>query len=190
MEHTLAEKLMHQLNVTHNLMLRRGHHHKSHHDAHEHGHEGHAMFKEHMRAQRHLIALLQEKNGQSQKDLAEALHIRPSSLSELLSKLEQHGFVERKVNEEDKRVTDVFLTDEGKEKAQEIRQHRSEFVENLFNTFSEEEKQTLLSLLAKLNTSLEEKPEACSRPHHLQHGHHMREKPCHGAFHGHHRRCF
>ena len=61
-----------------------------------------------------LLLLILRKEPVGQKELVEMLDIRPSSLSELLKKLEAKGFVTRTPDEQDKRNMIVTLTGEGK----------------------------------------------------------------------------
>ncbi|HCC01052.1 MAG TPA: hypothetical protein DEP42_07575 [Ruminococcaceae bacterium] len=67
------------------------------------------------RGQALVLRILSQDDGLPQMMLAEKLDIRPSSLGELVSKLETNGFVERRKNQADKRVYNVFLTVKGRE---------------------------------------------------------------------------
>ena len=51
--------------------------------------------------------------GQRVSDLAEALHIHPSTASNLLDKLEARGFVRRERRDTDNRVVRLFLGEDG-----------------------------------------------------------------------------
>lgn len=108
------------------------------------------------RAQGHLMGLLLAEDGMTQKDLSKELKIRPASLGELVSKLEQSGYVERRTNEKDKRILNVYLTDQGRNSARESMQARIEMVDSIFSGLSEEEKLQLSKLMSKLISSMEE----------------------------------
>lgn len=168
MEENLQEKLMRQLHITGNLIRRRRHHHGhvKHGEGEQKGH-GHSMLEaREMHAQYHLLALLRKKDGRTQKELGEHFHIRPASLSELIDKLEQAGFVERKTNEQDKRMSDIFLTEQGKIKTEKAMSHRQDSLKELFNSLSDEDQEQLYSLLSKFNESLDKS----DLKHHHGHG--------------------
>ena len=88
--------------------------------------------------------------GIRQKALAEAAGINASSTSEVVSRLENDGYLIRTIDENDKRATVLKLTEMGAVRAEEIRTEREAFLDDFFSKLSEEEKQTLSDLLDKL----------------------------------------
>ncbi len=62
-----------------------------------------------------ILAFLNIKDGVSTKNLATVLAMRVSSLNELLSKLEADGYIERRPDPEDGRVSLIYLTAKGRE---------------------------------------------------------------------------
>ena len=137
---------------------------------HGHGPEGHPHFEGghghgkkcgKRRGQQRVIAMVAMKEGISQKDLAFLLGIRPQTLGELLRRLEERGLVERKKSETDGRVIEVYLTDEGRMRAEEIAERRKLAAADLFAVLTDEEKDQLASILDKLGTELDK-----YRPHH------------------------
>ncbi len=111
------------------------------------------------RAARHgqgrLLSMLGRMDGASQKDLAEALGLRPASVSELIDKLEQAELVSRRPNEGDKRSFNVFLTEQGRASAAEAEAGRREFAAELLCDFTEEEREILSNLLGRMIGRLE-----------------------------------
>ncbi|MBR4461075.1 MAG: MarR family transcriptional regulator [Erysipelotrichaceae bacterium] len=104
----------------------------------------------------HLLAIISEfPDGVNQKQLAERARINASSTSEVVAKLEDDGYLVREIYPSDKRATILKLTEMGKVRAQEIRNEREGYLDQLFAKLTEEEKQTLSDLLDKLI----EKPE-------------------------------
>lgn len=129
----------------------------------------------------HLLMILKDNNGASSSELCELLDIRPSSLSELLVRVEKHEFIERKVSEADKRVTNVFLTEKGVSAVDQLEASRLKAEEEFSSCFTEEEKEQFSVLAEKLAKHLEE-----NAPVHLhcrRHGEHRH----HGPHHSHHR---
>ena len=102
-----------------------------------------------------VLMMVHSNEGISQKELAFSLGIRPQSLSEMLVKLEEDGLVLRKKSEEDARVTNVFLTDAGRERAEAIEAGHKERADAVFAELTDEEKEQLNYLLGKISEGLE-----------------------------------
>jgi DNA-binding MarR family transcriptional regulator len=100
--------------------------------------------------QRRILALLRLKSPVSQKELLEVCGIRPASLSELLNKMENAGYITRTKDETDKRAVQVSLTDEGRKAADEWENESSNDDSGLFDCLSSEEKAQLFAILKKL----------------------------------------
>lgn len=99
----------------------------------------------------HLLAIISEfPEGVNQKQLAERAGINASSTSEVVSRLEDDGYLVRQIDPSDKRATILKLTEMGQVRAQEVREEREGFLDQLFIRLSEEEKQTLSDILDKL----------------------------------------
>ena len=103
--------------------------------------------------ERVLTVLLEKEEGMHQKDILQRMHIHPSSLSELIDKLESDRYVERTVDPEDRRATRITLTEKGKARAYEVSDERRQHVSEMFSALSEEEKKQLLVLLDKILSS-------------------------------------
>lgn len=155
------------------------------------------------RGQGHLLRILMKQDGMTQKEIVEEMDIRPSSASELVTKLEQNELIRKETNEQDKRVTHIFLTDKGREAAQKIAEGRNSGMFDMFSSMTEEEQQQLSLLLDKLITSLKSRDDDREEPfihgpgprHHFDmdkhgpehfHGRHRRPGPPFDEFGGHH----
>lgn len=148
MEKDGSEKLLEQIrnctNLIHRLM------HSEHHAFHS------APQTEGIgRGQGLVLRILAEEDGLAQSEITEKLDIRPSSLGELVTKLERNGYVERRQNENDKRVINVFLTEKGRETEKLFVNPRREAAKSWCDGLSEEEKAQLSALLDKLIASME-----------------------------------
>ena len=106
---------------------------------------GHGMNRERL-----LVIISEHPEGIRQKALAEAAGINASSTSEVVSRLEDDGYLIRTIDENDKRATVLKLTEMGAVRAEEIRTEREAFLDDFFSKLTEEEKQTLSDLLDKL----------------------------------------
>lgn len=107
------------------------------------------------RGQGFLLGVLLTHDGLTQSELSIELHIRPASLGELVNKLQQNGYVKRCVNEKDKRVSNVYITNEGRNIVNEIIKARTEAVDFIFTGLSEDEGHQFLMLIDKLISSME-----------------------------------
>ena len=98
-----------------------------------------------------ILTALRRMNSVSQKDLGFILDIRPQSLGELLQKLENSGYIQRRRSTTDKRALIVELTEKG-----ETFQLQKPDYEELFITLNTEEKKILKRALEKIFTQLSE----------------------------------
>ena len=99
----------------------------------------------------HILDLLQEGNGVSQQQLADILGIRPQSVSEAVSTLEERCYVIKKTSEKDKRMTLVYITEQGIHKRQELAEERKAHAQKFFSVLSDGEKEQLMLILEKLS---------------------------------------
>lgn len=60
------------------------------------------------------------------------------------------GLVERRQSARDKRIFNIFLTDEGRERLSELIEDRPDFAALFLSPLSDEEKRKMLELLGKL----------------------------------------
>lgn len=127
-------------------------------------------------SQRRILIMLNELGPISQSELTQMLGIQPGSVSEVIIKLETAGYITRTPSEKDRRTTVVQLTEEGKVAAQQAAALRAERHAQMFDSLNDEEKETLLSLLEKLNADWERKYSADAHEHHGHHGHHGRHR--------------
>lgn len=114
---------------------------------------GHTMrqISEGRGSQKRILILLRETEGMTQKELTVRLGVQPGSASEVLNKLEQVGLISRTPSETDHRTTDIRLTPDGEALAKEASAKRAERHEQMFAVLSEEEKDTLIALLERVN---------------------------------------
>jgi DNA-binding MarR family transcriptional regulator len=60
------------------------------------------------------LLALWSKEGQTQKELVQALDIEQATLANTLARMERDGLIHRRASEEDGRVQQIFLTDKTK----------------------------------------------------------------------------
>lgn len=95
-----------------------------------------------------VLDILAGEEGITSGVLAEILDIRPSSLTEILNKLESRGEIERREDPQDKRVKRLYITETGRGKIDQAqpKDRSAEF----FSGLTAEEIQTLDQLLNKI----------------------------------------
>lgn len=101
-------------------------------------------------SQNTILSILKQQGPLTQKDLMQIMRIRSGSLSELLGKVEDAGYISRCRLENDKRNVEVFLTAEGKKQAELFELHQAEMAKRLFECLAPAEKQQLADMLAEL----------------------------------------
>lgn len=84
--------------------------------------------------------------------LARNAHVRPSSVSEVLERLEKSGLIERRRDQKDRRVLRVYLTDKGSAQNESNSARWYRFVGHLMEHLSEAEKESYLQILQKLQS--------------------------------------
>lgn len=107
--------------------------------------------RQRLTGQQRVLAILDKEDGLIQSQLAEILDIRPSSLAELMKKMEKSGDVRRQEEEQDRRIKRVFLTVKGKEKAQKLGVAGGDMSEAFFAGLTEEEQRQFSESLQKIS---------------------------------------
>ncbi|EHQ26339.1 MarR family winged helix-turn-helix transcriptional regulator [Mucilaginibacter paludis] len=108
----------------------------------------------------YLLININEKEGTTVSQVAALLGLKSTSLSRMLSTLEQMGLIYRESNKGDKRSVKIHLTELGKEKRHLARVVVRKFNDYLNDHISESEKQQLIETLKKINQlTIDYKPE-------------------------------
>ena len=104
-----------------------------------------------------ILCVLAKNGGMlSQQELGMRFDLKPGSLSEILSKLESAGLIERTRNPKDRRQLSVRLTAEGERKAALDQTDRIAFRRKAFSCLTDEEQDDLLDLLARVRAHWKE----------------------------------
>lgn len=101
------------------------------------------------------LNILAENEGVSSRELAELLDLRPSSLTELLTRLESEGLVTRTPDENDRRVSRVALSDKGRELAAKMTAEHEERKAKASACFTDEEAVQFCEMCQRLGLHLE-----------------------------------
>ena len=94
--------------------------------------------------------------GCTQKELAETLRVTPASIALSTKRLQKSGYVEKRVNESNRRCNRLYATPAGEAAALRHRQYLDEANEKTFAGISEEEQAVLCGLYDRMIQNLNE----------------------------------
>ena len=97
------------------------------------------------------MILIEANPGISQSAIASALRFDRSTLVQIIDRLEERGFVVREVSAHDRRSHALKLTPSGETALAELKKAISAHEDHMTRMLSPDEKQTLLSLLARIH---------------------------------------
>lgn len=94
------------------------------------------------------------KQGLSQRELADELKIERATATVMLQKLEKAGFIERRPDPSDQRVTRIFITEKGEEANRHSDDECDEFIANCFAGMDSESGDKLAECLELIENNL------------------------------------
>ncbi len=102
-----------------------------------------------------VLEALYSKGNLSIGEVREAILSSVGTISLVVSNLEKMGYVKRKTDENDKRVSILSLTDEGRDVIGMVIPENETMIYDYMKDLSKEETATLLSLLKKLGANID-----------------------------------
>ena len=104
-----------------------------------------------------VLARLRIQEGYLQKELAELCHVEPATMAVLLANMEKKNLIRKEIAHVSggKRAYRIYLTDIGKELAEQVDAAVALVEEKCFEGFSEEEKRQLTALLKRMTDNLQ-----------------------------------
>jgi DNA-binding MarR family transcriptional regulator len=106
------------------------------------------------RGQPPMLRALWEQEGLTHTELATRLHVRPATITKMIRRMGKTGFVERRPDSEDQRVSRVYLTDAGRAIQAEVRQVWHTLEGETFDGFSLEERVLLRRFFRQVRENL------------------------------------
>lgn len=106
------------------------------------------------RGQPPLLFALWRKDEQSGRELAEALDVKPATVTKMVQRLSGKGFVTTQQDQEDARVTRVCLTQQGKAIEPQVRKIYKKVHNLVFQGFNEEEKTHFEETLKRMRQNI------------------------------------
>ena len=102
-----------------------------------------------------LLACAAENPGVSSRELCELLDVRPSSLSEMLSRAEADGLLTRAVDEADRRIQRITLSEKGRRIITDMESARDLDARKKTSCLTEAEKRQFCELCNRLSEHIE-----------------------------------
>ena len=93
--------------------------------------------------------------GISQKELGERMNITGSSVARLIDRMEKECYVTRVTDSTDRRLTNLYLTEKGKELREKLFLHMKRDTDILAQNISEEEKKIFITVLKKIEANID-----------------------------------
>ena len=102
-----------------------------------------------------VVQLLFEQDGLTPGALAQKLGVKAPTMTRTIGRMEVQGFVERRPDETDQRLTKVYLTESGRNSTELIARAVAACDELALKGFSDKEVRTLVRLLRTLDANLQ-----------------------------------
>ncbi len=101
-----------------------------------------------------MLDLLSREDGVPQSVLAKKMDISPATAGTMVKRLEKVGYLERRRDAADERVSNVYLTEEGRNIGARLTELQKEMNELVFDGFSDEEKEHMKDYLLRMIENL------------------------------------
>jgi DNA-binding MarR family transcriptional regulator len=102
-----------------------------------------------------LLRCLWSRDGQTQSELVETLGVEPPTVTKMVHRLEEAGFVTRRPYPGDRRVSTVWLTDDGRRVRQRVQRVHNGIISGAVNGLSADQTATLCELLSVVADNLD-----------------------------------
>lgn len=106
------------------------------------------------RGQPTLLVVLDEQDGSAHSEIASRMGVTPPTISTMVKRMERAGFVVRRRDTADDRVSRVYLTDAGRSIYSQLEPITQKMDEGTFAGFTEEEQTLMRGLLDRVRANL------------------------------------
>lgn len=106
--------------------------------------------------QQHIILLLKHNSGLTVGQVAESIGVSPATVSVSIKRMEKAGFVEKRADEKDARITKLYLTEKGESAPEHIRDKMDSQEKFITKSMTDEEILLFSDLLDKAINNLYE----------------------------------
>ena len=106
------------------------------------------------RGQPRMLDLLWEQDGRTQREIADHMRSNPATVTKMLQRMEANGFVERRTDPVDQRISRVYLTEKSQQVKVEVNKLYEDMARTVFDGFTLEEIMLLRRLLTHMRDNL------------------------------------
>jgi DNA-binding MarR family transcriptional regulator len=107
------------------------------------------------RGQPSVLQALWEQEGLMHAELARSLHVQPATITRMLQRMERAGFLERRPDPEDQRISRVYLTEAGRAVQSDVQQVWRRLEEEAFAGFALEERVLVRRFFMRIRENLQ-----------------------------------
>lgn len=101
-----------------------------------------------------LLFILKKTNGISQREIADKLEVKASTIAVMIKRMEKTELIERKEDENDQRISRIFITNKGLEICDQVTEIIEKMEKECFLNFTSEEKIVVRRLLIHMRDNL------------------------------------
>jgi len=101
-----------------------------------------------------MLRTLWAEEGQTHTELARRLRVQPATITKMIQRMQKAGFVERRSDPEDERVSRVYLTETGRAVQTDVRGVWHTLEKEAFAEFSGEERALLRQFFLQIRENL------------------------------------
>ncbi|MFN2240719.1 MAG: MarR family winged helix-turn-helix transcriptional regulator [Anaerolineae bacterium] len=106
------------------------------------------------RGQPRMLRVLWDQEGLTHTELSRQLQVQPATITKMLQRMEKAGFVVRRHDPDDQRVSRVYLTQAGRAVRDDVQQVWRRLEEEAFAGFTEEESALLRQFFLRIRANL------------------------------------
>jgi DNA-binding MarR family transcriptional regulator len=107
--------------------------------------------------QNFVLTALSEQEGLAQTELAEKLLVRPPTISNSLERMEAAGWIERRPDPDDRRISRVYLTDAGRALQESVASLWHDLEVQTFAGLTPEQRNSLWQMLLQILEKLDQR---------------------------------
>ncbi len=108
-----------------------------------------------------LLVTLHFQDGQTQKELAHSIGVKPATMTVMIKRMEKNGLVKKEQDKEDQRTTRIYITEKGEAEYEKVQVIWDCMEKEMFANFTVEEKVIFRRLLLQMQSNfLEKMPDA------------------------------
>ncbi|MFZ5918943.1 MAG: MarR family winged helix-turn-helix transcriptional regulator [Chloroflexota bacterium] len=107
------------------------------------------------RGQPSVLQALWEQEGLMHTELARRLQVQPATITKMLQRMEKAGFIERRPDPGDQRVSRVYLTDAGRAVRADVQQVWRQLEEEAFAGFTLKERDLVRRFFLQMRDNLQ-----------------------------------